>query len=570
MRHLAVTIGLLLLVASLLSGLAVGSTDHELGVDTDELDENETATLWSKDPNECDVDENETAIRSLARCTDVTFKEPPDTASRWTDSAFDSLGAGPSNTSVYPEHADRNDSVMIEDAHATIFAVQPSTWVHQDDNTTALYAPPDGELRGLVDYRVRVPDDENTSHRTIEWSLLEHEVSEVRLKQDDNLLVEQDGSQTPTIEYDLEGAGDSNLTFEADIEARLEENITREAVGSSYSEYHTDTVTVSSEIDLRVYNLTASVYHAEYPDGDAGVAIYQSQPWHGYTLTEEGDAAVRGVWRYYTARNTDWDTLVRSTDGDEDVVESEARPVYIRAFPSEMGPRADPIRDGPSIEEVWGSESSSPNSTFHENVEVDVIDEPYTRSYGLAIHYADLEREYLEVQGIVRGTNAELVEPENGTTREIRESALSVEILEQNESAATVQVDLRDVETGDPIPLEYPFTADPRAIPIGHATTRGYLTINEQPLWTNSSGVAVATLAEPGSYTIEYHPASWRTHDPAYLGDRTSFGWHPLATASGWLSLLVQVFWISIPFLVALYAGLKLGSFLEVTEETYP
>ncbi|WP_276253117.1 hypothetical protein [Halomontanus rarus] len=51
-------------------------------------------------------------------------------------SAFDSLEAGPSNTSVYPEHADRNDSTMIEDAHATIFAVQPSTWVHQDDKWT--------------------------------------------------------------------------------------------------------------------------------------------------------------------------------------------------------------------------------------------------------------------------------------------------------------------------------------------------------------------------------------------------------------------------------------------------
>ncbi|MCU4975040.1 hypothetical protein OB955_20255 [Halobacteria archaeon AArc-m2/3/4] len=536
----------------------------------DDLDENETATLWSKEPNECDIDENETAIRSLPECTDITFKEPPETASLWTTSAFDSLAAGSSNTSVYPEHADRTDSGMIEDAHATIFAVQPSTWVHQDENTTALYTAPDGELRGLVDYRVRVPANENTSHRTIEWSLLEHEVSEIRLKQDGDVLVEQDGEQTPVIDYNLAGAGESNLTLEADIEARLEENITRETVGSSYSEYHTDTVTVSSEIDLRVYNLTASVYHAEYPDGGAGVAIYQSQPWHGYTLTEEGDAAVRGVWRYYTARDTDWDTLVRSTGSGEDAVESEVRPVYVRAFPSEMGPRADPIRDGPSIEEVWGSESSSPNPTFHENVEVDVIDEPYTRSYGLAIQYDDLEREHLEVQGIVHDTNADLVEPENGSSREIRESELSVEILEQNDSTATVRINLRDAETGDPIPLEYPFTADPRTAPIGHATTRGYLTVNEQPLWTNSSGVAVATLREPGSYTIEYHPAPWRTHDPAYLGDRTSLGWHPLATASGWLSLLVQVFWISIPFLVALYAGLKLGSFLEVNEEAYP
>lgn len=580
MRKLIPTIGLVLLLGGLVAaGVVSADADSPPRPGTDEstLDENETATLWSKEYNAClsDVEyydrygENRTDLHALANCTDITFVEPPDTAANWTSYDFETLEPGDDQTSIHPEHAETADSLAIADAHATIFAVHPSTIVQRDDNETPHYVAPDGDLRGFVDYRTRVPEPESDGDRTVEWSILGHGTEEVRLRQDGNVVDAQNGQHTPTIEYELEGSGSSTLTFEADIEVELERTIT-ERVGNrtvTRTEFETDELTVSNEFDVNVYNQTASIYYAEYPDGEAGVAIYQSQPWHGYVLTEDETAAVRGNWRYYTARETNWDTLVHSSETDEEVVDTDALPVYVRAFPSETGPRADPVRDGPSIEEVWGTESSPPNETIHENVEIDVVDNPYTRSYGLAIRYDDADRDHLAVQGIVRDTTAELVEPEGGTERDIRESELSVEVLEQTESAATLEIELRDAETGDPIMLEGLFGDHPRWDPIGVTTRDGYITIADERVETGASGKAIVTVTQPGIHTAEYHPGTWRTHNPAYVGDTATVSWHPLTTASGWFTLFVNVFWISIPFLVALYAGLKLGSFLHIPDQ---
>jgi len=572
-------LGLTLVFITLAGGfLSVAAAEHppHPGGDESELSENETAALWSKTPNECLTEAEyedryggeRSSMHALANCTDITFKEPPDTAETWTEYDFQSLAAGGSDTSIYPEHADREDSTFIKDAHATIFAVQPSTVVHRDSDDTSLYLAPDGALRGFVDYRVRVPEDESSGDRTVEWSLVAHEIEDVRVKQDGEVRSEQDGQHTSTFEYELEGAGTSTLTFEADIEVELEKKITEQVGNSTQTryEYPTDSVTVSQDLDINVYNLTAYIYYAEYPDGDAGVAIYQTQPWHGYELTADEEAMVRGVWRYYTARDTDWDHLVQSTATDEEVVHSNALPVYTRAFPSEVGPRAEPIREGPDIQEVWGFESESPAATVHENVEIGILDEPYVRSYGLAVRYEQIDRDDLLVQGIVRGESADIIEPEDGTEREIRESELTTEIVDQTQNEATIRVELHDAETGEPITLEDPFDDDPRVAPIGAERRDGYITIADRRVETNASGVALVTIRQPGSYTAEYQPGSWRTHDPAYIGDRSSLSWHPLSTASGWFALLVNTFWVAIPFAVALYAGLKLGSFLRAPE----
>ncbi|RKD87993.1 hypothetical protein [Halopiger aswanensis] len=568
--------GAVILIGGMLvaSGTSSATPPPRPGTDESGLSANETATLWAKEPDDCISDEeyydrygeNRTKMQAVANCTDITFADPPTTAKRWTTYDFESLEAGDTNTSVYPPNAETRDSTLIADAHATIFAVQPSTMVHLNANETPLYVAPEGEIRGFIDYRVRVPDE--SENETSDWSLVGHEIEEVRLIQDGEVIAEQTGQQTPVLEYDLEGTGPSTLTLEADIQVELEETITTGT--ETRTEVHIDNLTVSSSREVNVYDLTASIHYANYPNGDTGIAIYQAQPWHGYQLTEDGDAAVRGVWRYYTARNTDWDRLVESSATEREVVESDAHPVYVRAYPSEIGPRADPIRDGPVIEKMWGTESSSPMPTVPDNVAIDIVEEPYTRSYGLAIRYDDVDRNHLQVQGIVRGETAELVEPQRGSEREIRESELSVELLEENESAATFEIELRDAETGDPIVLEPSFENHPRVAPIGVQTRAGYITIADQRVETDTSGTTTVTVTQPGIHTVEYHPGSWRTHNPAYVGDTVSVSWNPLTTASGWITLFIDVLRLSIPFLIALYAGLKLGSFLHVSDEYHP
>ena len=556
------------------SGLAAAAPPSQPGAD-ERLSENGTAGLWSKTPNPClPAAEHRSAgedasKQALASCTELTFKQPPRTARQWTTDDFQSLTAGGPATSVYPEHADRDASRFIKDAHATIFAVQPSTILHGDADGTTLYLAPDGDLRALVDYRVHVPADATAKNQTIEWTLLDHEIEAIRLTQDGDLRSRQDGQHTPTVAYELDGAGPSTLAVEAAITAELEQTIT-ERVGNqtrTRSERLTDNITVSQEVDATVYNLTATVYQAAYPDGDAGVAIYQSQPWHGYQLTADEEASVRGVWRYYTARDTDWDTLVHGTETGTEVVAADARPVYTHAFPSEVGPRAEPIHDGPTIQAVWGRERDSPAPTVHDDVEIGIVDAPYERSYGLAVRTEAFDRDELVVQGIVHGTVAKLTDPDDGTHRAIRESELTTELLERTHHEVTVRIELRDAETGAPIALA-DAVEDRRRAPIGGSRREGYITIGDKRVTTNASGVGVVTLDQPGPYTAVYHPGSWRTHDPAYVGDRSSLSWHPLLTARGWVALLLRTVWAALPFAVALYAGMKLGSFLRASEVT--
>ena len=528
------------------------------GTDESDLDVDETATLWSKAPNEClseaeyaeRYDQSRTAMQELGDCTDLTFKEPPDTAERWTAYDYESLEGGDTETSVYPTHAELTDSVLIADAHATTFAIQPSTRTHLDANETVHYIAPEGTLRGFVDYRVRL--DSNSSVQS-------HGIDEVRLLRDDNVIETVGGTQTPTFEYAFDHGGSATLTLEADISARVEQDLGNER------EVVTDQVTVSQDLDVEVYDLQATVYHASYPNGDSGVAIYQDQPWHGYTLLDDGEAKVRGVWRYYTARDTGWDELTHSTRASRETVSSDALPVYVHAYPSELGPRAEPIRDGPNILEVWGTESSSPESAIHENVDIEVISEAYMRSDGLALRYEDIDRDAVAVDGIVRGVSADIVEPDGGSEREIRESDLSVEIIESNATAVTLQVELRDAESGRPIMLENPFDL-PRFSLISHESHQGHITIADQQVRTDVTGTAEVTVTQPGIYTAEYHPGSWRSHSPAYLGDTATETWHPLATPTGWFTLLVDVVRYALPFAVALYAAKRIGTFLQMRD----
>ncbi|WP_254810736.1 hypothetical protein [Natronosalvus amylolyticus] len=528
------------------------------GTDDSDLDVNETATLWSKESNEClsaaeyeeRYDEQRTAMQELGNCTDITFKEPPDTAERWTAYDYESLEGGDTETSIYPTHAELSNSALIADAHATTFAIQPSTRTHLDANETVHYIAPEGELSGFVDYRVRL--DSNSSMQN-------HGIDEVRLLHNDDVVDTVGGTHTPTFEYAFDRGGPATLTLEADISARVERDRGNE------TEVITDQVTVSQDLDVEVYDLRASIYHASYPNGDSGVAIYQTQPWHGYTLSDDGEANVRGVWRYYTARDTNWDDLIHSSRDGQETIQSDALPVYVHAYPSELGPRSEPIRDGPEILEVWGTESSSPEPTIHENVEIDVVSGTYTRSSGLALRYDGIDRDAIRVDGIVRGVSAEIIEPDGGSEREIRESDLSVEIIESNATAVTLQIELRDAETGAPIMLESPFD-DPRFSLIGAASREGYITIGDQVVRTNAAGIAEVTVYQPGIYTAEYHPGSWRSHNPAYIGDTATETWHPLATPTGWFTLLVDLIRYAIPFAVALYAAKRIGSFLKMRD----
>nr|WP_245333059.1 hypothetical protein [Halarchaeum solikamskense] len=543
--------GVLLLVT--VTGLAAANHPRP-GTEGNGLTENESATLWSHDADDYTNEstysqhygEHRTALQQLANGTDITFTRPPKTAATWTKHDFRDLHASGPETSLHPENADLEDGTLIADAHATIFAAQPTTRAHLASGETRTYLAPDGTLRGLVDYRVRYPST------SADWSLTKHQISRVWLTQDGDTIASSTGTQTPTLDYQLQNDRTTTLTLHATIEVRIEQTTT--VNGNTVSTMtETDSITVTDSLSGSVYNLAAYPYYATYPNGDAGVAILQSRPWQGYTLTETGSARVRGVWRFYTARHTGWDTLVTSTRNGETRTQSDAIPVSVHAYPSRIGPVAEPVRTGPEIVETWGINRSSPTPTLGEDVHIDVVNHSYTTTYGVAVRAEQVDRQALHVAGIVRGVNATIFQPQAGSTRHLRESSLTATVLSQNVSAATVRLELRDNQTGAPIDL----SQEQRGRPLAQSPT-GYIAIGDQHVETNRSGVAVVTLTQPGIYTAQYQPESWLGANPAYVRTQASVRWHPLGTLSGWFNLVFTTGWKLLPFVVMFYAGQRL------------
>ena len=255
-----------LLVTSLVTGI-VSADSPRPGTEENGLTENESATLWSSDADNYITQreyrqrygENRSAVHQVANGTDITFKRPPATAATWTQNDFEDLNAGGAAASVHPPHADLEGSVFIKDAHTTIFAVQPSTRGHLESGETPLYIAPNGTLRGFIDYRVRIPDGSSSGNTRISWSLMDHEIEEVRLKKGDETIATRGGSHTPAFDYQLTDDRSTNLTLEAEISVRLKKTV-RTDLGDRTDvdiTYRTESHTVSDAISVEIYDLSA-------------------------------------------------------------------------------------------------------------------------------------------------------------------------------------------------------------------------------------------------------------------------------------------------------------------------
>lgn len=542
------------------------------------LNESEEATLWAKQSGETYISneeyraaygKNRTTVHQVANGSDLTFTEPPATAKHWTHFAHGEYTPGGRDTSVYPPHATTKNSTYIKEAHATIFAISPSTKAYINASETRFYVAPDGHALGTVDYRLNVPPDRHGTDKSVTWELRDHEITEVRLYADDELLVKTDGTHRPELDFELDDdietlrlEADINTTLKKTVETPREINRTLGNGTKTIRDVETglvdDSVTVADEVEVDVYDLRAAAYYAEYPDGKIGVSIYQTEPWQGYSLTEDGSQRVRGVWRFFTARDTNWDELVRSTGSETERVDSNALPVYVHTYPSELGPRAKPEYDGPTIIETWGRTYESPAASIPENVSVEVINSTYEPTHRIAVESRYADPDALTVHGIVYGTEAAIIES-SASPGEIRESELSATVVGENESGVTVLLELEHAETGAPIVLQ----DDNRRSPVADRDRDGYIEIADRQVKTNTTGEATVFITEPGTYTARYEPESWLSAYPSYAGDTDVVRWYPLTTINGWMGVLWRFGMLMLPFVAAIYAGRQLGELLH-------
>ena len=513
---------------------------------------NETRTVDARDPDPClspaqynaTYGHPPTPTQQLATCTDLTYDTPPAHAAAMTAQAVAALEPGGANASLYPPHADRVSRGAIADAHATVVGVHPATRVQLDATTTRQYIAPTGTVRALVDYRVRGALGPNRS-------VINHTVQRVTVTIGDEKVATTTGTQTPALSYTTTRTGDQPLTVTATIAVTTAPNGTP-------ANATTQTLTVSDTRSVWVHRLRPEAYTAQYPDGSRGLAVYQGQPWHGLTLTANNTHRVRGVWRYYTARDPRWERLRVARATGTSRLEQGVTSLEVVAYPSRVGPRTVPVRAGPTLTAVWGVETATPAARLHENVSVGVVDGEYTRSYGLAVHSTTTQLEAVRLQGIVRGVSAPLssVVP---TERPIRRPDLSVRLTNRTAASATLVVTLTDPVTGAPIrPRRSNATR-----PIVADAPPGELWLNGEPLTVGPNGTARRTLSEPGLYTVRFEPASWRATTPAYVAASDTVRWHPLSTVAGWGQLLETAVWGLIPIAVAWVAGRQLAHLIS-------
>ncbi len=507
---LATAVLALALAATAAAGHGADSPAH--GVDAETYH-----ALWSGDVDDGDADalrdqpdRSAADMRALAAATDVPFDEPPAAVERWNRGDHREFPATDRGRSVGPPGAARRDGPYARDAYAAVFAVQPSTRAWLSPRERPLYVAPSGELLGTVDYRVHVPADDWSPNRSSTWRLRDHGITATRLLVDGRVVSTGPGTHTPRLPYALGGVDGRahTLTLEADVRVAVTQRVStcdRHVNGScvdwdvSYR-HRVDAMTVRESVTVESYDLDVSGARARYPDGDLGLVLYKNRPWLGYSVPG-GD--VRGVWRFYSARDERWDTLVTRTAGGTTESHSPMHPLYVHAYPIDTGPTASP-RDAVTILETYGVRTAPP--TLPANVHLDVLTEPYTASFGIVTRTASTayDPRAVTAYGLVRGVTVDAADAAIDEVP-IHESELALSLVEATAETVTVRVELRDAETG---------------APINTLAREGHVVLQGERVETDRSGTVTRTLPRPsGGVSARYEPGPWWLADTGYVGD---------------------------------------------------
>jgi len=535
------------LVAALVTATGAEPTAAHPPNSTDHNVSNESFHgLWSKDEDA--VGENATipngsAREQLAAGTDIPYNSSPTAVAKWNRGDHRDFPDTNASVSIHPPNATLTDKQFIKDAYAEIFAIQPSTRARISPNKTPFYVASNGTLRGVVDYRVALPETNASGDRRTVWAVADHDIESTTLLVSGTPETRRDDAHMPTLSYNLENnlGTDHKLELRATVSAKVErrrQRCTSQNDSGDCTDWETEDTkqfteqaTVTDSQQVTEYDLTVSGFIARYPNGDLGVVVYKNRPWLGYSVP---NGEVRGVWRFYSARDTAWDHLVYNTTEGNQTTHSPLHPLQVNAYPIETGPTASPVRNV-TILGAYGETVTPP--TLPDNVRLDRMEEPYTASYGIATRVAtDEQLETIRARGLVRGVTVTQSTDEFSRVP-IHESNLTVAVLNRTGETVTVRAHLRDNRTGDAI-----------------ATVQrgGYLVIGGQRANTTLNGTVTVTVDRPlGGVSARYEPGNWWSTQIGYTSATAT-----VALEGSALALIGQLFRLLIPvamFLLGVY-----------------
>jgi len=496
-------------------------------------------TLWSGDS---DAPQESASARSgsprplrvVANRTDIPLDRPPKAVETWNDGDHQEFPPTNRTISIYPPEAPRESGRFIKEASVSIFSLGPSTEARLSPSSDPRYAAPSGTVRGVADYRVEVPSDQESDLRRVNWTLGDHRINRTTVLVDGEAVNATNGTHTPVLAYRLEGmAGETHtitLRLRATAELRKEIAVCRERSESDGCldwDRHVTTlrenVTVHENHTVVKYDPQMSASVARYPDGDVGLVVYQNQPWLGYRLPN-GD--VRGVWRFYSARDPQWDTLIHSTATRGKQIHSPLHPLRIFAYPISTGPTPTP-RGKVSILDIYGPERRAPS--LPDVVNLDVIDGTYTASFGIASRAEAADVSRVSALGLVRGVNT--ARSTEGLARvDIDRTRLTLDVVTETNDSITVRAHLRTEGSG---------------VPINTTAKGGYIVVGGERVNTTGTGTIRETVPKSPSRTItaRYVPGEWWLEGHGYTADSAavSIGGPQLQVASTLYTLGVAV-----------------------------
>jgi hypothetical protein len=309
---------------------------------------------------------------------------------------------------------------MVENAsngwlegYISLISISPSTKLHIAPDTTPRFVAKDGTLRAVGDYMYDHPETNSYSSCGSDCRYYYQNPQSERKSVDfigsANSVSDSPTAEPLTVDYSGLDLGEQTIglqaTYTADIEKVTEhEECVEEDDDGDCEEYEwqhhdtdtiTDSLTTQAIADVSRYNPTVGTETYSFDDGDVGVTAFPNQPWD--SINPPTADRVHGIWRYYTARDTSWDTLkYENTEGEVVTFYSPVKPLTLHGYPDSSGPSVESQAGLPyENAEIENVVSSTPGEPDHDppdlpnSTSIDTVDGPYDKSSQITIRYAD-------------------------------------------------------------------------------------------------------------------------------------------------------------------------------------
>jgi len=528
--------------------------------------------LWSGDVDDPDAQIKTQFYREVwnrgggdaikgARQGDVTRIRPPREAGVWARNAHDSLGTrlrqeglGTNDWALVLPSSTPVDGQFTKDAHVTLHTVTPQTRLHTARGVRRVVAP-NGTVGAVVDYRVEMPSQQvreggrgDIVRQVTTYEYVNDELAGVELRVGEKVRDEAT-THAPQFTYALASyERPDSLTLRARITVTAEKTVRttrRETytvrrngtevtktrrVTTTRTKTVTRTQTVKSQYDISVARLPrAEVRRAELPrqaetprGQQTALGIQVDGLWSGYSLTRAGVATddprtdrVSTRWRFYVSERAGWSELRFRSDTGSTAVQTPAtfRPVTVHAVrvDTEMKSTPQALSEGPTGVRTTGEERGRPTGV-DQTVEISRADQPTESVQTMFARHAGVmttSDPQVRVFGVVYGIS-ETHDLGTVPTRTLRRTNLTTRIVEHEGSNMTVQVTLRDQQTGDPL------RRPPRRAVFGFTAQEsfGLREGGDTAAWGRPATRSVAARRVPGAVTIALDTAGMEVDPP--------------------------------------------------------